>query len=89
MAEYESCLLFYKCLNIFFIYYVQKIKFHKFLLFIRNEAKTEGEKQKITSKTITFEESKEGGNYMSIVTKNTVQGPNVNLAKGPRDELLL
>lgn len=42
----------------------------------------------IVSKTICFEENKDG-NFMSIVTKSQIQGPNTTLAKGPRDDLLL
>ena len=40
----------------------------------------------IISKTIMLEETKDG-NYMSIITK--AQGPNNQMSRGPRDDLLL
>lgn len=57
----------------------------------RNVAKESGKssggtKPIITNKTIMLEESKDG-NYMSIITK--AQGPNNQLSRGPRDDLLL
>lgn len=59
-------------------------------LFIRNEANPESNKQtKNNNKTIMIEESKEGGNLMSIITKSLAEGPDGKLAKGPKDDLLL
>lgn len=58
----------------------------------RNMAKKETGKSSgaskpiMISKTIMLEESKDG-NYMSIITK--AQGPNSQMSKGPRDDLLL
>jgi hypothetical protein len=43
----------------------------------------------ISTKSMIYEE-KIDGNYISIVkSATTAQGPNVNLAKGPKDDLLL
>ena len=43
-------------------------------------------KPMIISKTIMIEETKDR-NYMSIITK--AQGPNNQMSRGPRDDLLL
>lgn len=51
-------------------------------------AKKEGGESKGILKTRTYEQS-QGESFMSIFTKSTVTGPNLNLAKGPRDDLLL
>lgn len=51
-------------------------------------AKKEGVESKGILKTRTYEQ-KQGDSFMSIFTKSTVTGPNLNLAKGPKDDLLL
>lgn len=43
---------------------------------------------KVSSKTVVFKDITDE-NFLSIFTKSNVTGPNVNLAKGPKDELLL
>jgi hypothetical protein len=48
---------------------------------------SESSEQRAT-KTVMFEEVKEE-KFLSILLKNSVNGPNASLAKGPRDELLL
>lgn len=40
------------------------------------------------SKTVMFEDIKED-KFLSIFLKTSVKGPEINLAKGPRDDLLL
>ncbi|KAL7046471.1 hypothetical protein ACKWTF_002585 [Chironomus riparius] len=53
-----------------------------------SKVSTGGTSKTFISKSIVFEENKEG-NFMSIVTKSNSRGPNSSLAKGPRDDLLL
>ncbi|CAH1712089.1 unnamed protein product [Chironomus riparius] len=53
-----------------------------------SKVSTGGSSKTFISKSIVFEENKEG-NFMSIVTKSNSRGPNSSLAKGPRDDLLL
>ncbi|XP_070499731.1 uncharacterized protein [Chironomus tepperi] len=54
----------------------------------RKDTSSKDSSKTFISKSIVFEENKEG-NFMSIVTKSGSQGPNPNLAKGPKDDLLL
>jgi hypothetical protein len=40
------------------------------------------------TKTVMFEDVQDD-NFLSVLMKTNIKGPNPNLAKGPRDEILL